>query len=69
MRTEVHVYPAGGLQRPTTAELNLLTGGQDASTLNLAGTSTPNFSTTSPPTYVDGSEIRQAFPGKLYQAK
>lgn len=69
MRTEVHVYPPGGLQRPSAAELALLTGGADASTLDLAGNPVQNFAQTgSGWTYADGSPIVQAFPGKLYPA-
>jgi len=67
MRTEVHVYPVNGLGRPSAAELALLTGGQDAKTLDLAGNVVHNFNTTaSTPTYADGSPILQAFPGKHY---
>lgn len=69
MRTEVHVYPPGGLNRPTDAELSLLTTGQDKSTLDLQGNVVNNFTgpTGAGAKYADGSEIRQAFPGKLYQ--
>ena len=72
MRTELHVYPKGGLARPDDSELTALTGpdSQDKSTLNSAGVLKSNFTlTSSPPTYADGSEIRQAFPGKLYGPK
>ncbi|UQX87018.1 multicopper oxidase domain-containing protein [Jatrophihabitans telluris] len=70
MRTEVHVYPAGGLQRPTAAELDQLTSGPDAKTLDLQGNSVSNFiGSGAAVKYRDGSDIRQTFPGKLYQAK
>jgi FtsP/CotA-like multicopper oxidase with cupredoxin domain len=67
MRTEVHVYPRNGLRRPSSGELTLLTGGQDASTLDLQGVPKSNFLRKNGTwTYADGSEIVQAFPGKLY---
>ena len=67
MRTELHVYPKGGLARPTDSELTALTGGQDASTVGLDGLQKNNFTNSSGTwTYADGSPIVQAFPGKLY---
>ncbi|MEO6701465.1 MAG: hypothetical protein ABI140_10025, partial [Jatrophihabitantaceae bacterium] len=70
MRTELHVYPAGGLARPSAQELTKLTTGADAKTLDLHGNVVSNFTGTGGHArYADGSEIRQAFPGKHYQAK
>jgi FtsP/CotA-like multicopper oxidase with cupredoxin domain len=68
MRTEVHVYPPGGLSRPSDAELKLLTTGQDKTTLDLQGNVLSNFAGPAGggAKYADGNEIRQAFPGKLY---
>ena len=69
MRTEVHVYPTGGLARPSRSELSLLTGGADATTLGLDATVVNNFARSGGTwTYADGSPIVQAFPGKLYPA-
>jgi hypothetical protein len=67
MRTEVHVYPKSGIPRPSGDELTKLTGGQDATTLDLAGKLLNNFQQSGGVwTYADGNPIVQAFPGKLY---
>jgi hypothetical protein len=72
MRTEVHVYPKNGLSRPSSHEIDLLTGpdSPDARTLDLQGNVVENFTqSNSTWTYADGSEIVQAFPGKLYDPR
>ncbi len=72
MRTEVHVYPKDGLARPSGQEIDLLTGphSQDARTVDLQGNVVENFVQVNGTwTYADGSQIVQAFPGKLYDPR
>jgi hypothetical protein len=70
MRTEVHVYPANGLARPSQKDIKLLIASQDRYTSDLHGAQLDNFKMVNGSwVYADGSPILQTFPSKLYGSK